>query len=155
MSTKQQLIKAFIYKYKLKRKFKRLPLREGPHRKSVAFKITTRKPKKPNSANRPVIGTLIKRGHIIYTHIPGTGGHTLQKFSTFLIQGSRVRDLPQVQYRGIRGVLDLKYVADRMTSRSKYGRKNPYRIAVIKKLSKKKTVRRDKQIAASAAKVTS
>ena len=44
---------------------------------------------------------------IEFCHIPGEG-HNLQQYSTVLICGSRVRDLPGVKYRAIRGVYDLK-----------------------------------------------
>ena len=151
--TRNQCSRKYYYKFSSKRQFNWLPLNGGPHRKSIAIKIGTRKPKKPNSANRPIVGALLKRGQLFYVHIAGEGGHTLQKFSTFLSQGARVRDVPQVHYRGIRGIMDLRYVVARITSRSKYGRKNPIRRIILKTHTKKKTIRRDKQIAASAAKL--
>jgi small subunit ribosomal protein S12 len=150
--TKNQTLGNLLCKYVYKRKFKRLPLRGGPHRGCVTFYIVTRKPKKPNSANRSVIGAIIRRGHALYSHISGEFGHELQKFSTFIIQGARVRDLPQVHYRGVRGNADLLYVATRVTSRSKYGRPNPQKKNLKKVPTKTKKVRRDKQIAASSAK---
>ena len=53
-------------------------------------------------------------------HIPGIK-HSLQRYSTVLIRGGRVRDLPGVKYRIIRGKFDLKRVYDRFKARSKYG----------------------------------
>lgn len=50
------------------------------------------------------------------------GGHNLQRFSTVLIRGCRVRDIPAMKYRAIRGKYDLHSVYDRLTSRSKYGK---------------------------------
>jgi small subunit ribosomal protein S12 len=55
-----------------------------------------------------------------HCHIPGVG-HTLQRYSTVLIRGGRVRDLPGIKYRIIRGKFDLKRVFDRVKARSKYG----------------------------------
>ena len=40
-----------------------------------------------------------------------------------LIRGGRVKDLPGVKYRTIRGVLDLQGVLARKQARSKYGTK--------------------------------
>ena len=40
-----------------------------------------------------------------------------------LIKGGRVKDLPGVKYRVIRGKLDVQGVLNRKTSRSKYGTK--------------------------------
>jgi small subunit ribosomal protein S12 len=48
----------------------------------------------------------------------------LQRYSTVLIRGGRVKDLPGVKYHLIRGKLDLLGLKDSKTSRSKYGTKN-------------------------------
>ena len=40
-----------------------------------------------------------------------------------LVRGGRVKDLPGVKYRTIRGVLDLQGVVTRKQARSKYGTK--------------------------------
>ncbi len=55
--------------------------------------------------------------------IPGEGGHSLHEHSTVLVRAVRVRDLPGVKYKVIRGVIDLSGVKQRITSRSKYGTK--------------------------------
>jgi len=49
----------------------------------------------------------------------------LQEYSTILIRGGRVKDLPGIKYHIIRGKLDLQGLANRKTSRSKYGSKKP------------------------------
>ena len=54
--------------------------------------------------------------------IPGEG-HNLQEHSVILIRGGRVKDLPGVKYRVIRGVLDMQPVIKRKCGRSKYGTK--------------------------------
>ena len=86
------------------------------------MKVILKKPKKPNSALRKVAKVKLSTGKIIYAHIPGEG-HNLQEHGVVLVRGGRVRDLPGVKYKCVRGKYDLLGVLDRKTSRSKYGRK--------------------------------
>ena len=58
------------------------------------------------------------------SYIPGEG-HNLQEHSVVMILGGRVKDLPGVRYKIIRGTLDAAGVQDRRKSRSKYGAKRP------------------------------
>jgi small subunit ribosomal protein S12 len=109
---------------KKKKKLNKTPALEGcPQKKGVCTKLVLRAPKKPNSALRKLVKLRLSNGKRIYAHIPGEG-HSLQEFSTVLIRGGRVKDLPGVKYRLIRGKLDLLGIKDRKTSRSKYGTKN-------------------------------
>jgi small subunit ribosomal protein S12 len=120
MLTKVQLV-VKKNRYKKKRKNKKLLLRGCPQKKGTCLRVFLLSPKKPNSASRKVVKVVL-----IYTkarthcHIPGIG-HSLQRYSTVLIRGGRVRDLPGVKYRVIRGKFDVKRVYDRMKARSKYG----------------------------------
>ena len=50
-------------------------------------------------------------------YIPGEG-HNLQEHSVVLVRGGRVKDLPGVRYKVIRGTLDASGVSDRKQSRS-------------------------------------
>ena len=96
-------------------------LEKCPQKKAVCLKVFVTSPKKPNSANRKVAKVALtsnKRKTIC--HIPGIK-HSLQRYSTVLIRGGRVRDLPGIKYRAIRNKFDLKKVYDRFKSRSKYG----------------------------------
>ena len=45
--------------------------------------------------------------------------------SIVLVRGGRVRDLPGVRYKIVRGVLDTLGVSDRKQARSRYGAKRP------------------------------
>jgi small subunit ribosomal protein S12 len=120
MSTKIQLLIKKI-KNKKHKKNKKLVLDKCPQKKAVCLKIFIASPKKPNSANRKVTKVVLtsnKKKTIC--HIPGIK-HNLQRYSTVLIRGGRVRDLPGIKYRIIRGKLDLKKVYDRSKARSKYG----------------------------------
>ena len=58
----------------------------------------------------------------IIAYIPGEG-HNLQEHSVVLVRGGRVKDLPGVKYKVIRGILDLQGVKGRKQGRSKYGTK--------------------------------
>jgi small subunit ribosomal protein S12 len=108
-----------------KRKINRTPaLEKCPQKKGFCTKMVLRSPKKPNSGLRRLAKmTLISSRKRIYAFIPGEK-HNLQSFSTVLIRGGRVNDLPGVKYRIIRGKLDLRGVYGRKTSRSKYGTKD-------------------------------
>jgi small subunit ribosomal protein S12 len=103
------------------RKIKKTLLLKCPQKKGTCFKVTFMKPKKPNSATRKVTKvTFLTQKRKTFCHIPGIK-HNLQKFSTVLIRGGRVKDLPGVKYRVIRGVFDLRPVYNRFKGRSKYG----------------------------------
>ena len=86
------------------------------------MRVYTRKPKKPNSAQRKVAKVRLKGGRAIEAYIMGEG-HNLQEHGVVLVRGGRVPDLPGVNYKLVRGKYDLEGVRGRKTSRSKYGRK--------------------------------
>lgn len=120
MNTKTQYI---IKKFRKKKKktTKMLILEKSPQKKATCLKVFIASPKKPNSASRKVVKVgLVSNRKITQCHIPGIK-HSLQKYSTVLIRGGRVKDLPSVKYRLIRGKFDLKKVFDRAKARSKYG----------------------------------
>ena len=58
----------------------------------------------------------------VTAYIPGVG-HNLQEHSIVLVRGGRVRDLPGVRYKVIRGALDAQGVKNRKQARSRYGAK--------------------------------
>lgn len=118
MLTKLQSLKK---KYHSPRLIKKKALEMCPQKKGNCLKVFITTPKKPNSAARKTAKVvLISNKQVIRCHIPGIK-HTLQKYSTVLVRGARVRDLPGIKYRVIRGKFDLKRVYDRTKSRSKYG----------------------------------
>ena len=121
MPTYNQLCKN---KRKAKKKRNKTPALKGcPQKKGMCTKLVVRAPKKPNSALRKLAKLKIfSNSKQIYAYIPGEG-HNLQEYSTVLIRGGRVPDLPGVKYRIIRGKLDLSGIKNRKTSRSKYGTK--------------------------------
>ena len=93
-----------------------------PQKQGVCTRVYTRPPKKPNSAVRKVAKIKCTNSAELIASIPGEG-HNLQEHSIVLIRGGRVKDLPGVKYRVIRGVLDLQGVLSRKQGRSKYGTK--------------------------------
>jgi small subunit ribosomal protein S12 len=118
--TKVQLLFRNQRNKKIKKK-KKLLLRGCPHKKGTCLKVFIMAPKKPNSATRKVAKVVLSSTkRTTQCHIPGIK-HSLQRYSTILIRGGRVRDLPGVKYRVIRGKFDLKRVYGRMKARSKYG----------------------------------
>ena len=64
----------------------------------------------------------LSNGHEITAYIPGER-HNLQEHSIVLVRGGRVKDLPGVRYKIIRGTLDTAGVRDRKQARSRYGAK--------------------------------
>lgn len=103
----------------------RTPALQGhPQAKGVCVRVYTRTPKKPNSALRKVAKVRLPGGLEVIAAIPGMG-HNLQEHSVVLLRGGRVKDLPGVKYRIVRGVLDAQGVAQRRQARSKYGTKKP------------------------------
>lgn len=86
--------------------------------------VKTTTPKKPNSALRKIARVRLSNGKEITAYIPGEG-HNLQEHSIVLVRGGRVRDLPGVRYKIIRGVLDCLGVGKRKQARSRYGAKRP------------------------------
>ena len=58
----------------------------------------------------------------VTAYIPGVG-HNLQEHSIVLVRGGRVRDLPGVRYKIVRGALDASGVGNRKQARSRYGAK--------------------------------
>lgn len=123
MPTIQQLVKC---RRKPKwRKKKALALKSSPQRKGVCFRSYCITPKKPNSALRKVARVKLTSGIFVTAAIPGIG-HTICKHSIVLVRGGRVKDLPGVRYRIIRGKHDATPVASRRSSRSKYGTAKPH-----------------------------
>jgi len=101
----------------------------SPFKRGVCTKVTTVKPKKPNSALRKVAKVRLTNGMEVTAYIPGEG-HELQEHSVVMLRGGRVKDLPGVRYHIVRGVLDTTGVVKRRKKRSKYGAKMPK--AVVK-----------------------
>ncbi len=114
------------------------PLLNGsPFKRGVCLLVRTMTPKKPNSALRKVCRVRLSNGKELTAYIPGEG-HNLQEHSIVLIRGGRVRDLPGVRYKVVRGVLDTLGVNDRRQARSRYGSKRPKAGAAAKGAKGKK-----------------
>ncbi|HEU0018801.1 MAG TPA: 30S ribosomal protein S12 [Thermoleophilaceae bacterium] len=94
----------------------------APQRRGVCTRVYTTTPKKPNSALRKVARVRLTNGMEVTSYIPGEG-HNLQEHSVVLVRGGRVKDLPGVRYKVVRGTLDAAGVSDRKKSRSAYGAK--------------------------------
>ena len=94
----------------------------SPLKRGVCIKVTTKTPKKPNSALRKVARVRLTNGYEVWAYIGGEG-HNLKEHAAVLVRGGRVKDLPGVRYHIVRGSLDLQGVNNRKQGRSKYGTK--------------------------------
>ena len=99
-------------------------LKGNPQKRGVCTRVYTATPKKPNSALRKVARVRLVNGMEVTAYIPGEG-HNLQEHSMVLLRGGRVKDLPGVRYKVIRGTLDAASVQNRLQARSRYGAKKP------------------------------
>ena len=106
----------------VKWKTKSPALQESPQKRGVCVRVFTQTPKKPNSALRKVARVRLTNKIEVTTYIPGVG-HNLQEHSIVLVRGGRVRDLPGVRYKIVRGALDAGGVGGRRQARSRYGAK--------------------------------
>lgn len=130
MATINQLIKR--PRKKTARKPKAIALRRGfntlknkpsfyasPFKRGVCTKVTTKTPKKPNSAIRKIARVRLTNGQEVTAYIPGIG-HNLQEHNVVVIRGGRVKDIG-VRYTIVRGKLDASGVEGRQNGRSLYG----------------------------------
>ena len=118
MPTINQLVRK---RRKQQRKFTKAPVLEKcPQKQGVCLQVRTMTPKKPNSALRKITRVRLSNGKEVTVYIPGEG-HNLQEHSVVLIRGGRVKDLPGVRYKVVRGTLDAAGVSDRKQARSRYG----------------------------------
>ena len=108
----------------VKAKSKNAALQHNPQKRGVCTRVFTTTPKKPNSALRKVARVRLVNGIEVTAYIPGEG-HNLQEHSIVLIRGGRVRDLPGVRYKIVRGAYDCAAVQNRAKARSRYGTKRP------------------------------
>ncbi|MEI6528328.1 MAG: 30S ribosomal protein S12 [bacterium] len=95
----------------------------APFKRGVCTKVTTKTPKKPNSAIRKIARVKLTNGLEVTAYIPGMG-HNLQEHSVVMLRGGRVKDVG-LRYQIVRGVLDAGGVEKRMKGRSQYGAKKP------------------------------
>jgi small subunit ribosomal protein S12 len=93
----------------------------SPFKRGVCTKVTTKTPKKPNSAIRKIARVRLTNGQEITAYIPGEG-HNLQEHSVVLVRGGRVKDIG-VRYTVVRNKFDAGAVEGRKQSRSRYGAK--------------------------------
>ncbi len=124
MTTFSQLSSFTIRGRASKKRTQRVPaLEQCPQKKGVCIKLVRRTPKKPNSAIRKLALLRLSNRRRIYAYLAGEGKHSLQEHSVVLVRGGRVKDLPGIKYKMIRGVADFQGLPGRTNSRSKYGTK--------------------------------
>lgn len=95
----------------------------SPFKRGVCTKVTTKTPRKPNSAIRKIARVRLSNGMEVTAYIPGEG-HNLQEHSVVVLRGGRVKDV-SLRYQIVRGKLDTAGLEKRRRSRSRYGAKRP------------------------------
>ena len=95
----------------------------SPFKRGVCTKVTTKTPKKPNSAIRKIARVRLTNGLEVTAYIPGEG-HNLQEHSVVMLRGGKVKDVG-IRYTIVRGKLDTAGVEKRRKERSAYGTKKP------------------------------
>lgn len=95
----------------------------SPFKRGVCVKVTTKTPRKPNSAIRKIARVRLSNQQEITAYIPGEG-HNLQEHSVVLVRGGRVKDV-SLRYTVVRGKLDTAGLEKRRRGRSRYGAKRP------------------------------
>jgi len=95
----------------------------SPFKRGVCTKVTTKTPRKPNSAIRKIARVRLSNGMEVTAYIPGEG-HNLQEHSVVMLRGGRVKDV-SLRYTVVRGKLDTAGLDKRRRSRSRYGAKRP------------------------------
>src|SRR3978361_2537037 len=101
-------------------------LKSSPQRRGVCTRVYTTTPKKPNSALRKVARVRLSSQVEVTAYIPGVG-HNLQEHSIVLVRGGRVKDLPGVRYKIIRGSLATQGGQKRKQARRRSGPKTKKR----------------------------
>lgn len=96
---------------------------DSPFKRGVCTRVTTKTPRKPNSAIRKIARVRLSNGMEITAYIPGEG-HNLQEHSLVLVRGGRVKDIG-LRYTIVRGKLDTAGIEKRRRGRSLYGAKKP------------------------------
>lgn len=115
---------ALLYTFNSNKQRRVKQAKGAPQKRGVCTVVRTMTPKKPNSALRKIARVRLTNQIEVTAYIPGEG-HQLQEHSVVMVRGGRVKDLPGVRYHIVRGTLDSTGVADRNSSRSKYGSKKP------------------------------
>ena len=115
---------ALLYTFNSNKQRRVRQAKGAPQKRGVCTIVRTMTPKKPNSALRKIARVRLTNQIEVTAYIPGEG-HQLQEHSVVMVRGGRVKDLPGVRYHIVRGTLDSTGVADRNSSRSKYGSKRP------------------------------
>lgn len=93
----------------VKKRNKRRPLGGKPFMKGVVLKTLIKKPKKPNSANRKCVLVKLSNGKESVAHVPGEG-HNLQEHHIVLVRVGRLKDVPGVKLKVVRGKYDCAHV---------------------------------------------
>ncbi|XP_042897399.1 small ribosomal subunit protein uS12m [Parasteatoda tepidariorum] len=113
-SEDKQLYYIHYAKPKIKTK-RRHPIDSHPQMKGVVLKTLVKKPKKPNSANRKCVLVRLSNGKEATAYIPGEG-HNLQEHNVVLVRFGRVKDVPGLRLKVVRGKYDCSHVVKKTST---------------------------------------
>ena len=99
-------------------------LKRCPQVRGIVTKVTTKTPKKPNSAIRHVAKVNLNNNLRVTARVPGQG-YICARYNRVLVRGGRANDLPGVGYSLVRGVFDFSPVVGKKKRRSIYGVSRP------------------------------
>ncbi|KAK3858498.1 hypothetical protein Pcinc_035326 [Petrolisthes cinctipes] len=99
----------------IKKRKNKNPLVDRPYARGVVLKTLVKKPKKPNSANRKCVLVRLTTGREMVAYVPGEG-HNLQEHNIVLVRPGRLRDVPGVKLKCIRGKYDLQHVIKKQSN---------------------------------------
>ncbi|MCL4125406.1 UNVERIFIED_CONTAM: hypothetical protein GTU68_008534, partial [Idotea baltica] len=99
----------------IRKRKKKSPLNGKPYAKGVILKTFVKKPRKPNSANRKCVLLRLSTGREMTAYVPGEG-HNLQEHNIVLVRCGRLRDVPGVKLKCVRGAYDLGHVIKKRTA---------------------------------------
>ncbi|KAK6645328.1 hypothetical protein RUM43_001604 [Polyplax serrata] len=88
---------------------KKSPLDGKPFAKGIILRTLIKKPRKPNSANRKCVLVRLSTGKELTAYVPGEG-HNLQEHQVVLCRVGRLKDVPGVKIKCVRGKFDLPHV---------------------------------------------
>lgn len=94
-----------------------------PQKRGTCLKVFITSPRKPNSARRKIAKIHLTNKKRVFGYIPGQQHNSLMRYSTVLIRGGRVKDLPGMKFTIVRGKYDLIPVRTQRNARSKYAAK--------------------------------
>lgn len=95
---------------------------KSPQRRATVQRVFITTPKKPHSGKRKTAKVKLTTGFSVLLYLQGEDVK-LQRYAQILVRPGRVRDLPGVKFKGVRGKYDFRVFKARTKQRSFLGLK--------------------------------